>query len=518
MKTHLKYTLTGLLVLMLLVGFTTLALAFDSPGEPTELGPNTITWTGQGGGDDFEEICPSEDDLPPGIEPYSYLHWIFNISGIVDTDENPPELHLGGSGSGVYDFEKNTGVAFHFFTPYFDLDTLTAYADFVVTEIGGGKWVLTISHGCAGPEDYEELTVSKTVVTSYIRTHDWSIEKSVDPTELYLYIPGQGNDKPSTADVTWTIDVAYEDYVDSDWNVSGVITIKNTGTLAAVITDIDDVLAGTLISIDCGSFVLGNTLAVGSTLTCTYDEDGFIEGSNVVTVTTEQATYSATKAIVWGDPTTEVNKTVAVKDISDLFGEVELDTVTAPDGATFTYDETFDWEDYGDAACGDHTYDNTAQIIGDGDVVLDEASATLNVYVQCYVDETAYAKGDPSTCFIPTFSNWGWTNPISSNGTYTWDLWAAAGQCDTSKGTLVGSVTVVYSAGNVAVYYDVDSPYLLQDTHVYAGTTEYPMVKVGKKLVATVAPGQYYITNPLYGSIYVIAHAVVGLPDPSFGP
>jgi outer membrane lipoprotein-sorting protein len=76
--------------------------------------------------------------------------------------------------------------------------------------------------------DYEELTVEKTAVTSYTRTHDWSIDKNVDPTELYLYIDGSGD---STA--TWTVDVFYEGYTDSDFNVSGIITIKNTGTLAA---------------------------------------------------------------------------------------------------------------------------------------------------------------------------------------------------------------------------------------------------------------------------------------------
>ena len=35
---------------------------------------------------------------------------------------------------------------------------------------------------------------------------------------------------------------------------------------------------------------------------------------------------------------------------------------------------------------------------------------------------------------------------------------------------------------------------------------------------ATVAPGQYYIADSLEGEIYVIAHAVVGIPDPDFGP
>jgi hypothetical protein len=43
----------------------------------------------------------------------------------------------------------------------------------------------------------------------------------------------------------------------------------------------------------------------------------------VVTVTTERDTYSATEPIVWGAPTTVINETVTIKDISDLFGEVD---------------------------------------------------------------------------------------------------------------------------------------------------------------------------------------------------
>jgi hypothetical protein len=46
------------------------------------------------------------------------------------------------------------------------------------------------------------------------------------------------------------------------------------------------------------------------------------------------------------------------------------------------------------------------------------------------------------------------------------------------------------------------------------------MVQVGRKLVPTVAPGQYYNAGPFPAGtqVYVIAHAVVGMPDPNFGP
>lgn len=130
--------------------------------------------------------------------------------------------------------------------------------------------------------------------------------------------------------------------------------------------------------------------------------------------------------------------------------------------------------------------------------------------------ETAYAKGGAAECFIPTFANWGWTNLISP-GTYTMDLWAGAAQCDISKGTEVGSVTVMYgSDGYVTVTYDVKPPYLLEETHVYAGYDEFPNDKKGK---LTVAPGAYSNATSFNGDpVYVIAHAVVGIPDPTFGP
>jgi hypothetical protein len=258
------------------------------------------------------------------------------------------------------------------------------------------------------------------------------------------------------------------------------------------------------------------SLTVGSKLTCTYDEDGYVEGSNVATVTTKRAAYSGSKAIVWGGPTTEINKTVNIKDISDLFGEEALGTVTAPNGDQFTYSKAFAWADYGDDLCGDYVYDNTASIVG----TEQSSSATLKVNVQCHVYESAWAQGSGAGVNAQSFcdngfSNWGWTNEIGP-GTYNgWTLWAGAGQCDTDKGLDVGTVDVVYVGGNVTVNYNLSSPYyILKETHVYADVGMFPQLD-GKD---TTAPGQYYIAPDLTGAIWVIAHAVVGIPDPTFGP
>ncbi len=370
-------------------------------------------------------------------------------------------------------------------------------------------------------QDFELLNVSKTAETSFTREHFWDIDKSVgteqgyeldDVAKIWLYIDGEGDET-----ATWTVEVTYLDFEDSDFNVSGTITIENTGTLDAVITGIDDVLAGMAIDVNCGEdFEFPYTLEVDDILTCTYSEDGYVEGANVVTVTTERDEYTADAPIFWGDPTTEINETVNIQDISDLFGTVTLGSVTAPNGDTFTYDEDFAWEDYGADNCGSFQYDNTATIVETDQ----SASAKLKVNIQCFIYDSAWAKGDPNVPFCDYFANWGWTNIIEP-GTYEWPLWAGAGQCDTSKGTLVGTVTVVYDADTfvVTVTFNVDAPYILDETHVYAGTTMFPQMQQGRRgMVDTVAPGQYYIEDDLSGEIYVIAHAVVGIPDPDFGP
>lgn len=368
----------------------------------------------------------------------------------------------------------------------------------------------------------EELTVTKTAVTSYTRTHNWDITKSVTTEygekengspKIWLYADGSGNEP-----ATWTVDVKHKGYEDSDFDVSGVITIENTGDLPATITSIEDVLGGTPITevnLPEG-VVLPYTLPVGETLECSYSETvgSKIEGSNDVTVMTDRNNnYEASAEIIWSNtPNTENYKTITISDISDLFGEVNLGTVTAPENAQFTYSKDFAWEDYGKDAGGDYVYNNEATIVETGD----SDDATLKVNVQSYMYETAYAKGDGATCFIPTFKNWGWTNLISP-GTYEMDLWAGAAQCDTSKGTLVGSVTVTYgSDGYVTADYNVGTPYILEETHVYAGYEMFPMDKKGNP---TVAPGAYSNASPFDDrDVYVIAHAVVGIPDPNFGP
>lgn len=128
-----------------------------------------------------------------------------------------------------------------------------------------------------------------------------------------------------------------------------------------------------------------------------------------------------------------------------------------------------------------------------------------------YVYETAFAfGGDPTDCFLGFgFNRWGWSNGPIGPGVYTWPLYAGAAQCDLTKGTMVGQVTVVYDGVQVTVSYDLNAGVVLEESHVYAGYGRFPTFKGSP----TVAPGQYKVLAPFDGSpIYLIVHGVAGIP------
>ncbi len=139
-------------------------------------------------------------------------------------------------------------------------------------------------------------------------------------------------------------------------------------------------------------------------------------------------------------------------------------------------------------------------------------------------NETAYAKGDPSDCFLEYgFHRWGWTNVMNNTpgATYELPIWAAAGQCDTDKGTHVGTLVVVVGTGNTAtVTYNMFNGFTLKETQLYVGGTLFPLSNGGW----TVASGQFPYKNenldgassdthnvdlPSDGTFNLIAHSVV---------
>ncbi len=145
------------------------------------------------------------------------------------------------------------------------------------------------------------------------------------------------------------------------------------------------------------------------------------------------------------------------------------------------------------------------------------------------VCETAYAKGwpeDKATCFTELgFGNWGWTNgPISPGYQGTWEVWAGAGQCDTSKGTLAGLLEVHYVDDELRLNFDAGTDgCCIRSQQIYVGSAETPTKPNGDP---TVAPGQYPFKQDfadcvrqssfsvqVQGDVYVIFHAEACCPE-----
>lgn len=186
---------------------------------------------------------------------------------------------------------------------------------------------------------------------------------------------------------------------------------------------------------------------------------------------------------------------------------------------------------------------------GDGQRLVNKGNWAMyfTIYITCdgteppvtSTCETAFAYGSQyASCFsnFPEFldnpNRWGWTNGALSNGIYTFDVYAAAGQCDLSKGTKVGTLTVNYQGSTVTLTLNISGTnpvtglaYSLEEIHFYAGNELFPRTQQGN---FTVAPGKYphiasdlngatnytYTFNNMSGDIYVIAHAVVcGFPQ-----
>jgi len=135
---------------------------------------------------------------------------------------------------------------------------------------------------------------------------------------------------------------------------------------------------------------------------------------------------------------------------------------------------------------------------------------------------------------------WGWTNFIDEEtvatsvyegvSTYEFYLFAGAGQNDTERGEMVGTLTVVVEpeicdeTGEeldtfcATVTYDVDAPYVLSEYHLWVGDTPLPEVQRGRGTVPTAAPGQFpygdgdTIPVDLEEGFYVAAHGVIRMP------
>lgn len=209
-----------------------------------------------------------------------------------------------------------------------------------------------------------EVEVSKTAVTTFTRTFNWTIDKSVTPGTLNMFTGDSGQ-------VTYTVAVTKTGSTDSNWAVSGQITVHNPAPVAATVTSVTDSISGVGdVTVNCGATVFPYQLASGGNLVCSYSSalpDGAAR-VNTATATTSGAVASdsGTANVTFGDPTTVVNGTINVDDTYDN------KTWQFSNSGSVTYTRPFTCD------AGEGTHNNTATIRETGQ--NDSASVTVNCY------------------------------------------------------------------------------------------------------------------------------------------
>lgn len=235
-----------------------------------------------------------------------------------------------------------------------------------------------------------ELKVTKTATTSFTRTYNWDIRKTVTPDTLTLFRGDSGT-------VTYNVAVTQTGFTDSAWAVSGSIAVYNPTTSSVSVTGVSDSISGGITpTANCGvSFPY--TLASKGTLNCTYsaslpDGTNRTNTASATSGTPDVGNGSGNAPVTFGAPTTEVNKTVTVDDTNGQ-------SWTFSASGAQTYSKTFSC----DADAG--RKNNTATIRETGQ--LSSASVSVNCYALSVTK-------DARTSFKRT---WTWTIAKSADQT-----------------------------------------------------------------------------------------------------
>jgi len=203
-----------------------------------------------------------------------------------------------------------------------------------------------------------ELEVSKTATTSFKRDYDWKVSKTNDTTGTVNVAPGE------PYKVNYEVTAGTNGYVDSDFAVSGNITVKNPHPTATAnsVQVTDELFDGTDVKIADGTVTCPKTtLAPGETMTCSYTASltSATNGTNKATTTTTTAGIglgSGTAAFTFGAPTTVVDDCVQVSDDrKGALGQVCVNESPKK----FNYSETFSFTT---DQCGENKITNTAKV------------------------------------------------------------------------------------------------------------------------------------------------------------
>jgi len=142
------------------------------------------------------------------------------------------------------------------------------------------------------PQQAKDLTVSKTATPSFTRTYKWGIQKSVDKTEIDIADSTNGN----SATFHYTVSVSYDSGTDSNWQVTGTITVNNPNgfDVSGVNVTDDGVNNGGSCSVSNGTnLTVPKNGSIQVSYTCTYSSaPNPSNGTNKATATWDGTKYN----------------------------------------------------------------------------------------------------------------------------------------------------------------------------------------------------------------------------------
>jgi hypothetical protein len=165
----------------------------------------------------------------------------------------------------------------------------------------------------------EALTVSKPAEATYDHTNKWDLTKSVDPAS-------HSGTAGESFDSTWTV-TATKTATDSNFKVTGVITIKNPNATAVGFDVSDKLDDGTMASVDCDPNTEGDQ-ASGTVPAKVGTTDGTATCDYTASPTTKDATSNNVQV---SSKTTGVPGATALADVTWIANPVGDDKVTLGD-------------------------------------------------------------------------------------------------------------------------------------------------------------------------------------------
>ncbi|MEJ5293045.1 MAG: hypothetical protein WHS82_05555, partial [Candidatus Methanosuratincola sp.] len=122
-------------------------------------------------------------------------------------------------------------------------------------EFPGASWARYILYEltCGGGVTPPDISVTKDAYTSYTRTWQWEIDKSVCPETWHLFNGDSGTSM-------YTVEVTKTGYTDSGWAVSGNITVTNNWNAPVEIVGVTDIVSPDIVaSVDFGGITFPYT-------------------------------------------------------------------------------------------------------------------------------------------------------------------------------------------------------------------------------------------------------------------